>query len=233
MTAPVAIITASSRGIGAGTARVLHSRGYRLGLMATSDEVNTIADELGAVAVAGSITDPGAVQRLVATTTDRYGRLDAVVINSGHAHTGDLLTLDPAQWRDGIELLLLSVVQLARLTVPILDAGGGGSIVAVSAYGAVQPSLDFPISSVARAGLSAFVKLVTERYGPSGVRMNAVLPGFVDTYPADDDQLARIPAGRFATVDEIASVIAFLVSSDAKYVTGQSILVDGGLVRSI
>ena len=116
---------------------------------------------------------------------------------------------------------------------PHMEGQGGGSIVAVSAFGAVEPSLDFPVSSAVRAGLGAFVRLFAERYGPAGVRMNAVLPGFIDSYDVDDATRERIPAGRAGTVEEVAAAVAFLASDAAAYVTGQSLRVDGGLTRSV
>jgi len=230
---PVAIVTASSRGIGAATARLLHSRGYRLGLMSNSDAVHSIAKELDAVSVRGSLTGAKDLEQLVDRTVDRFGRLDAVVINSGNPATGDLFALKDDDWIDGVELLLLSVIRLTCLVTPILERGGGGAIIPISAFGAVRPSLDFPISSVARSGLSAFIKLFTERYGRTGVRMNAVLPGYVDSYPVDPESIKGIPAGRYAGVEEIAETVAFLASSDSAYIMGQNILIDGGLVRAI
>lgn len=228
----VAIVTAASKGMGAATARELARRGYRLALLATSDAVTRLADELGAVAIQGSVAELDDLQRLVETTQSRYGRIDAVVNNTGHPPKGDLLAIADADWHRALDLVLLNVVRLARLVTPLMEKTGG-AIVNISAFGAVEPGAAFPVSSVLRAGLASFTKLYADRYAAAGIRMNSILPGFIDSYPVKDEVLAQIPARRYGTVDEIAKTIAFLLSDDAGYITGQNILVDGGLVRGI
>ena len=231
MTRPVAIVTAASRGMGAACARELSRRGYDLALMARSDDVHALARELGAVAVAGTVTSEQDLRGLVQAALGRYGRLDAVVNNTGHAPKGELLDLTDDDWRAGFELLYLNVVRVARLVTPAMLAQRAGSVVNVSTFGAVEPSLQFPVSSCVRAALGAYAKLFSQRYAASGLRMNNVLPGLIDTYPADDAARAAIPAGRLGTADEVARVAGFLASDESSYVTGQSLLVDGGLVR--
>jgi NAD(P)-dependent dehydrogenase (short-subunit alcohol dehydrogenase family) len=223
--APVALVTAASRGIGAACARVLAGRGYRLALRA-------IADELGAVAVEGSVADPAALERLVAAAMDAHGRIDAVVNNTGHPAKGDLLAVSDADWRDGLDLVLLSVARVARLVTPILREQKGGAIVNVSSLWAVEPNLDAPVSSTLRAALSAYTKLYADRYAADGIRMNCVLAGFVSTHPVAEKFRSAIPMDRVAPPEEVARVVAFLLSEDAGYITGQSIRSDGGLTRS-
>jgi NAD(P)-dependent dehydrogenase (short-subunit alcohol dehydrogenase family) len=229
---PVALVTAASRGIGAACARVLSERGYRLALLARSKDVASLAGELGAVAVEGSVADPQALERLVAAATRAYGRIDAVVHNTGHPAKGDLLALTDDDWRGGVDLLLLPVVRLARLVTPILQRQGGGAIVHVSSLWAVEPHLDAPVSSTLRAALSAFTKLYADRYAAERIRMNCVLAGFVTTYPVAEKFQQAIPMGRVAEAEEVARVVAFLLSEDSGYITGQSIRSDGGLTRS-
>ena len=230
---PVAIITAGSRGMGAACAREMARRGYALALMARSDDVNPLAAELGAVAVTGSVTEEPDLRKLVDAALARYGRIDAVVNNTGHAPKGELLDLTDDAWRAGFDLLYLNVVRVARLVTPALLARKAGAIVNISSFGAVEPSLKFPVSSAMRAALGAYAKLYGQRYAGSGLRMNNVLPGFIDTHPADEATRAAIPAGRVGTAEEVARVVGFLASEESSYVTGQSLLVDGGLVRGV
>jgi NAD(P)-dependent dehydrogenase (short-subunit alcohol dehydrogenase family) len=229
----VAIVTAASRGMGAACARELSRRGYALALMARGDDVRALADELGAVAVVGTVVSEPDLRRLVEAALTKYERIDAVVNNTGHAPKGELLDLTDDDWQAGYELLFQNVVRVARLVTPSLLARQSGSIVNVSSFGAAEPSLKFPVSSCIRSALGAYTKLYSQRYAGSGLRMNNVLPGFIDTYPADDATRASIAAGRQGTADEVARVVGFLVSDESSYVTGQSLLVDGGLVRGV
>ncbi len=229
--APVAIITAASRGMGAACARELASRGHRVVLMARSPEVDTLAASLGGMSVRGDVARAADLERLVATALDRYGRIDVLVNNTGHVAKGDLLSIPDGAWEEGLALLLLNVVRLARLVVPPMEREGRGAIVNISSLWAAQPHLDAPVSSVFRAALGAFTKLFADRYGPVGIRMNCVLPGFVEE--ADPAFVAATPLGRPATPEEIGRVVAFLASPDASYITGQSLRVDGGLTRGV
>jgi NAD(P)-dependent dehydrogenase (short-subunit alcohol dehydrogenase family) len=228
---PVAIITASSSGIGAACARELASRGHRVVLMARSREVETLAATLGGKAVRGDVANAADLERLVQTTLDSYGRIDVLVNNTGHVAKGDLLSIPDTGWEEGLALLLLNVVRLARLVVPVMEQQDGGAIVNISSLWAAQPHLDAPVSSVFRAGLGAFTKLFADRYGPVGIRMNCVLPGFVEE--ADPAFIAATPLRRPATSEEVGRVVAFLASSEASYITGQSLRVDGGLTRAV
>jgi NAD(P)-dependent dehydrogenase (short-subunit alcohol dehydrogenase family) len=230
---PVAIVTAASRGMGAASARELARRGYALALMARGDEIHALADELGAVAVAGTVASEPDLRVLVGAALDRYGRIDAVVNSTGHAPKGDLIDLTDDDWRAGFDLLFLNVVRLARLVTPVMLAQKSGSVVNVSTFGAVEPELRFPVSSAARAALGAYAKMFARRYAADGLRMNNVLPGYIDTHPTDDATRAAIPAGRPGTAEEVARVVGFLASDESSYVTGQSLLVDGGLVRGV
>lgn len=230
---PVAVVTAASRGIGAACAREMARRGYDLALMARGEDVHALAGELGAVAVTGTVTSEDDLRRLVDAALGRYGRIDAVVNNTGHAPKADLLALSDDDWRAGFDLLYLNFVRVARLVTPTMLAQKAGSIVNISAFGAVEPALRFPVSSDVRAALGSFAKLYGQRYAGSGVRMNNVLPGFIDTRPADEATRAGIPAGRAGTAEEVARVVGFLASDESSYVTGQSVLVDGGLVRGV
>jgi len=227
----IALVTAASRGIGAACARELQRRGYRLALLSRSEAVRTVAAELGAVAHVGSVARDEDLAALVRLALDRHGRVDAVVVSTGHPPKGELLRIADADWHGALDLLLLNVIRLMRHVVPVMERQGGGAIVNISSLFAVQPDLRYPVSSALRAALGAFTKLFADRYAPSGIRMNCILPGYVDTLPADPQTLAAIPLRRAARAEEIAHTAAFLLSDDAGAITGQSIRVDGGLGR--
>jgi NAD(P)-dependent dehydrogenase (short-subunit alcohol dehydrogenase family) len=232
MAARVALVTAAGRGIGAGIARRLARDGYSLGLLSPGEGVVSLAAELGGIAVRGSVTEPADLARLVEETVSRFGRLDAAVVNVGHAPKGKLLSLTDQDWEAGFAMGVMPTVRIARLVTPHFLAAGGGSLVAISSYAAFEPEPDFPMSTL-RPALSAFLKLYADQHAGSGIRANAVLPGFTDSLPEKADRRARIPMGRYGTVAEIAAAVAFLVSTEASYITGQSLRVDGGVTRSV
>ncbi len=230
----VAIVTAASKGIGAGIARELAREGYSLVLFSRSEDVEALAQELGGIAVRGSVTDAKDLDRLVATTMERHGRIDALVNNTGHPPKGDILAITDDEWFQGMEMVFLNVVRMARLVTPIMEKAGGGSIVNISTYMAFQPSLTYPVSSCLRAGLAAYIKLYTDQYGPVGIRMNNVLPGFIHArLPPNPANAATVPLRRYGTTSELGQTVAFLLSEAAAYVAGQNITVDGGVSRGL
>jgi NAD(P)-dependent dehydrogenase (short-subunit alcohol dehydrogenase family) len=128
---------------------------------------------------------------------------------------------------------MLNVVRMARLVTPIMERQGHGAIVNVSTFAAFEPDPAFPVSCSLRAALAAFTKLYADCYAEVGIRMNNILPGFVDSYPETQENLDRIPMGRYAHVDEVAKTVLFLASPEAGYITGQNLRLDGGLTRSV
>ncbi|MEM7355550.1 MAG: SDR family oxidoreductase [Acidobacteriota bacterium] len=230
---PVAIVTAAGHGMGAACARELHERGYHVALMSISSAASELAEELDGLGRTGSVTEPADLEALVSATVDRWGRIDAVVNNTGHPPTGPILDLADDDWHAALDLVVLNVVRTARLVTPVMERQGGGAIVNISTFSAYEPSPDFPLSSVLRAALGSFTKLFADRYAPAGIRMNNILPGFVDSYPEEEHLVAKIPAARFGKVEEVAKTAAFLLSEEAGYITGQNLRVDGGLTRSV
>lgn len=219
--------------MGAACARELHHRGYGLVLLARSPDVEALARELDAASVRGSVAEPDDLRRAVDLASSRYGRLNAVINNTGHVPKGDLLSITDADWAIGVDLLLLNVVRMARLATPLMLGTGGGAFVNISSFAAVEPGLRHPVSATLRPALGNFAKLYSQQYAGRGLRMNNLLPGWIDTYPVDADVVATVPSGRPGTASEIARVAAFLLSPEASYITGQSWLVDGGLVRGV
>jgi NAD(P)-dependent dehydrogenase (short-subunit alcohol dehydrogenase family) len=229
----VAIITAAGKGMGAAIARELAADGYQVALLSNTGGAESLAAELGGLGYTGSVTNVEDLLNLVDKTMDKFGRIDAAVNNTGHPPKGELLEIPDPDWHAGLDMLLLNVVRMARLVTPIMESQGGGAIVNISTFSAFEPKLSFPVSSSLRAALGSFTKLYADRYAPSGIRMNNILPGYVDSYPMSEENLAKIPAGRYGKVEEIAKTTRFLLSPEAGYITGQNIRVDGGLTHSV
>jgi NAD(P)-dependent dehydrogenase (short-subunit alcohol dehydrogenase family) len=229
----VAILTGAGKGMGAAIARELHARGWRLGLLSPSGAAEALAGELGGVGVTGSVTEEADLARLVEKTMAAYGRIDGAALSTGHPPKGDLLALTDADWVRGLDLIILSVARIARLVTPIMERQGGGAIVNISTFAAFEPDPAFPISASLRAALAGFTKLYADQYAARNIRMNNLLPGFIDSLPEKAHFKARIPMGRYGHVAEIAKTAAFLLSEDSGYITGQNIRVDGGITRSV
>jgi NAD(P)-dependent dehydrogenase (short-subunit alcohol dehydrogenase family) len=229
----VAVVTAAGSGMGAACARELAQRGYRVALMSPSGKAEDLAAELGGFGLAGSVTEVGDLESLVGEALDRYGRIDGVVNSTGHPPSGDILDLTDDEWHETLDLIVLNVVRIARLVTPTMISLGRGAIVNISTFSAFEPSPTFPLSSSLRAALAGFTKLYSDRYAAVDIRMNNILPGFIESFEIDEQTLHSIPMQRQGSLAEIAKTAAFLLSDDAGYITGQNIRVDGGITRSV
>lgn len=243
---PVAVITGAGRGIGAACAEELAKRGYALALMSPSESSIVLAKRLGGMGFRGSVTELSDLTRLVDETLARHGRIDAVVVSTGHPpwsieasaafnpNAGThLLDIPDDDWIAGVRLILLNAIRLCRLVTPVMVRQGGGSIVLISSFTAFEPRLAFPVSSVLRSTIAGFAKLYADRYAQDGIRINSVLPGFLENWPPGQSIMDTIPARRLGRMQEVAKAVAFLLSDDSSYTTGQSLLIDGGVTRSI
>lgn len=229
----VAIVTAGGSGMGAAAARRLAQDGFHVAILSSSGKGKAIARELGGIGVTGSNQSNEHLRLLVDETMRKWGRIDALVNSAGHGPRAPLLEISDDEWHAGLDIYFLNVVRAARLVAPIMVTQKGGAIVNISTAWVGEPSPMFPTSAVARAGLAVFTKLFADKYAADNVRMNNVLPGWIDSIPATEERRTSVPMQRYGTSKEIAATVAFLASKDAGYITGQNIRVDGGLMRSV
>lgn len=230
----VALVTAGGSGMGADSARALAADGFKVGILSSSGKGEEVAKELGGLGVTGTNKSSSDLQKLVDAAMNEWGRIDALVNSAGHGPRAPILELSDEDWHEGMEVYFLNAVRSTRLVAPIMQKQGGGAIINISTFAAFEPNPVFPTSGVMRAGLASFTKLFADEYAASNIRMNNVLPGFIDSLPEKDEFRAMIPMGRYgSSLGEIASVVAFLASEGGGYITGQNIRVDGGITRSV
>jgi NAD(P)-dependent dehydrogenase (short-subunit alcohol dehydrogenase family) len=229
----VAIITAGGSGMGAGAARKLAAEGLHVSILSSSGKGEALAKELGGIGVTGSNHSNDDLKRLVDKTLEAWGRIDVLVNSAGHGPRAPILELSDEDWHRGMEVYFLNVVRPTRLVTPIMQRQKSGVIVNISTFAAFEPDPAFPTSGVFRAGLAAFTKLYSDKYAAENIRMNNVLPGFIDSLPEKQEFRRRIPMGRYGRTEEVSELIAFLASDRAGYITGQNIRLDGGITRSV
>ncbi len=232
-TEKVALITAGGSGMGAAAAGRLAADGYRVAILSSSGKGESLAKELGGIGVTGSNQSNDDLKQLVDLAMQNWGRIDVLVNSAGHGPRAPIIEITDEDWHKGLDVYLMNVVRSARLVTPIMQAQQSGAIVNISTAWAFEPTAMFPTSAVFRAGLAAYTKLFADTYAADNIRMNNVLPGWIDSLPATEERRAGVPMQRYGTSAEIAATVAFLASEGAGYITGQNIRVDGGLMRSI
>lgn len=229
----VAIVTAGGSGMGAESARRLAADGFNVAILSSSGKGEALAAELGGIGITGSNQSNDDLKRLVDTTVEKWGRVDVLVNSAGHGPRKPVLDLTDEDWHTGMDVYFLNAVRPTRLVIPIMQKQKSGVVINISTAWAFEPSSMFPTSAVARAGLAAFTKIFADTYAADNIRMNNVLPGWIDSLPATEERRTAVPMKRYGTSAEIAATVAFLASDGAAYITGQNIRVDGGLTRSV
>ena len=229
----VAIVTAGGSGMGAECARRLAADGYKVAILSSSGKGEALAQELDGIGITGSNQSNDDLKRLVDATVAKWGRIDVLVNSAGHGPRAPIVEITDEQWHTGMDVYLLNVIRPVRLVAPIMQQQKSGAIVNISTAWAFEPSAMFPTSAVFRAGLAAYTKIFADTYAADGIRINNVLPGWIDSLPATEERRDAVPMKRYGTSAEVAATVAFLASDGAAYITGQNIKVDGGLTRSV
>ncbi|MDI9278136.1 SDR family oxidoreductase [Pantoea sp. EABMAA-21] len=229
----VAVIVAGGSGMGAAAAEKLAADGYKVAILSSSGKGEALADRLGGLGITGSNQSVDDLQKLVEATMARWGRIDVLVNSAGHGPRAPILELSDDDWQRGMETYFLNVVRASRLVTPIMQKQGGGSIINISSAWTFEPTDMFPTSAVFRAGLASFTKIFADAYAADNIRINNVLPGWIDSLPKSDERRESVPLKRYGTADEVAATIAFLASPGAAYITAQNIRVDGGVTHSV
>ena len=232
-TEKVAIVTAGGSGMGAAVAKRLAADGYKLAILSSSGKGEALAQELGGIGVTGSNQSNDDLQRLTDLTLEKFGRIDVLVNSAGHGPRASILDITDEQWHTGLDIYLMNVIRPTRIIAPVMVKQKAGAIVNISTAWAFEPSSMFPTSAVFRAGLASYTKIFSDTYAADNVRMNNVLPGWIDSLPTTEERRESVPMQRYGKSEEIAATVAFLASEGAGYITGQNIRVDGGLTRSV
>ena len=229
----VAILTAAGTGIGAEAAKKLASEGFKIAILSSSGKGEILAKKLGGLGVTGSNQSNDDLKKIVKLTSNKWGRIDVLVNSAGHGPKGPILELTDEDWHQGMDTYLMNVVRSTRLVTPLMQQQESGVIINISTFATFEPDPVFPTSGVFRAGLASFTKLFADRYASDNIRMNNILPGFIDSLPENEEFKIRIPLKRYGKTSEISEVVSFLASDGAGYITGQNIRVDGGITKSV
>ena len=237
-----AIVCGASSGIGLGIAESLAGEGANVVMFARrADVLGREAQRVGALAVAGDVTSGNDAERVVHAAVETYGRLDILVNNSGGPPRASAVSLGVEDVEGAVRLLLVSVVRLTSLCLPHLRKSETGRIVNITSSTVREPIDNLALSNVVRPGVVGWAKSLARELGPDGITVNCIAPGRIDTarlaqlYPEGPTEadLQEIPVGRWGTPQEFGDVACFLASDRARYVTGTTVVVDGGLSRGL
>jgi 3-oxoacyl-[acyl-carrier protein] reductase len=237
-----ALVTGASSGLGLATAEALAAEGANVSMFARRrDLLEREADRIGALAVRGDVSIPKDLERAVETTVKAFGAIDVLVWNSGGPTPGPAVDVTPESLEHALEVLFLPAVRLLQLCLPHLEASAGGRFVAITSLAAKEPTDRLALSNAIRPGLTGWMKTLARELGPKGITVNCVAPGRIATarldelYPGgpSDADLEAIPLRRWGDPREFGDVVCFLASDRARYVTGQTVVVDGGLQHSL
>ena len=229
----VAILTAAGTGMGADAAKKLVSDGFKISILSSSGKGEALANELGGIGFTGSNQSNQDLKIIVDETKNKWGRIDVLVNSAGHGPRGPILELTDKDWHKGMDIYFMNVVRSTRLVTPIMQKQKSGVIINISTFATFEPDPVFPTSGVFRAGLASFTKLFADKYASDNIRMNNILPGFINSLPEKEEFKVRIPLKRYGKTSEISEVVSFLASDGAAYITGQNIRVDGGITKSV
>ncbi len=229
----VAVVTAGGSGMGAAAAKRLAADGFKVAVLSSSGKGEELARELGGIGVTGSNQSNDDLKKLVDRAVSTWGRVDVLVNSAGHGPRAQILEITDEDWHKGMDVYLMNVIRPTRLVTPMMQKQKSGAIINISTAWAFEPSATFPTSGVFRAGLASFTKIFADTYASDNIRMNNVLPGWIDSLPATEERRESVPMKRYGKSAEIAATVAFLASEGAGYITGQNIRVDGGLMRAV
>jgi 3-oxoacyl-[acyl-carrier protein] reductase len=235
-----ALVTGASRGLGKAVAAALAAEGAKVAICARDTaRLEAAASEIGAVAFAADLSQPGAVDAVLRQATDKLGGVDILVVNTGGPPAGGFATISDEAWRKAFEALWISAVDLIRGVLPGMRQRRWGRIMIVTSISANEPLPNLMISNALRPGLHGLVNALSRELAADGVTINALMPGYMLTerireIGVDEKQAAaQIPAGRMGRPEEFGALAAFLASEQAGYICGQAIACDGGFLRSI
>ena len=229
----VSVLIAAGSGMGADAAKTLAKDGFKVAIMSSSGKGERLAKKLNGIGFTGSNLESKNFKKFINIVIKKWGRIDVLVNSAGHGPKGKILEISDDEWFKGLETYFLNVVRAARIVTPIMKKQKYGSIINISTYAIFEPEKSFPTSGVMRAGLSSFTKIYSDEYAKYNIRMNNILPGFIDSLKTREEFIKRVPLKRAGKVKEISAVVKLLASKEGSYITGQNIKVDGGITRSV